>query len=177
MCDVPAVQRGQHSAGLPRLKKRSEFLAAARGRRFHTERMSVQWVDRAQQRQLARPIHDADASGRDVVNAPGYVCLPSDSVKESPSGPRFGLTVTKKTGNSVERNRIRRRLREVIRQLQPEWPAAALDVVVVARRGVLSAPFDMLAVDLKRAIATFSTTRKRPDRPSVNRPDNATDRS
>ncbi|MBS7697551.1 MULTISPECIES: ribonuclease P protein component [unclassified Chelatococcus] len=181
MCDVPAVQHGRRSARLPRLRKRSEFLAAARGKRFHTERMSVQWVDRARGKSLARPIPDAAAHEHDVVNAPGFGCLSQADVALSgatrlESGPRFGLTVTKKTGNAVERNRIRRRLREVLRQLRPEWPEAALDVVVVARRGALSASFDALAVDLKRAIATFSSTRKRAERPSAHRPANTTDR-
>lgn len=185
MCDVPAVQRGRRSAELPRLTKRSEFLAAQRGKRFHTERMSVQWIDRKRGKSLARPIPDADAPEHDVVNAPGFGCLSqadaglsgASATARPVPGPRFGLTVTKKTGNAVERNRIRRRLREVLRELRPDWPVAALDVVVVARRGALSAPFDALMVDLKRAIATFSSTRKRAERPSAHSPANTTDRS
>jgi ribonuclease P protein component len=148
MCDVPAAGPGRRSATLPRLKKRSEFQAASRGRRFHTERMSVQCVD--------RPSGDA----------------PTPAV-----GPRFGLTVTKKTGGAVERNRIRRRLREALRRLRPEWPPADIDIVVVARRDVLSAPFDALAVDLRRAMATFATSRKRLGQGSARKPATATDPS
>jgi len=147
MCDVPAARPGRRSAALPRLTKRSEFQAAARGRRFHTERMSVQSIERPR---------------RDGATA---------------TGPRFGLTVTKKTGGAVERNRIRRRLREVLRRLRPEWPTADMDIVVIARRDVLSAPFDTLAVDLSRAMATFATSRKRLGQGSAGKPATATDRS
>ena len=57
---------------------------------------------------------------------------------------RVGVTVSKKLGKAVVRNRVRRRLREVYRlneaQFQPGW-----DIVVVARTKAVSAPFDKLA--------------------------------
>jgi ribonuclease P protein component len=68
------------------------------------------------------------------------------------AAPRFGITVTKKTGNAVERNRMRRRLRHALR----ETAIAARpghDYVVVARRPILSAAFDQLAGELSRALA------------------------
>ena len=65
---------------------------------------------------------------------------------------RFGLTVTKKTGNSVVRNRIRRRLREALRvgALARDEVAdgAARDYVIVARREALSRDFADLANDI-----------------------------
>ena len=53
---------------------------------------------------------------------------------------RVGITVSKKLGHAVVRNRIRRRLREVYRlneaKFQPGW-----DIVVVARSRCISASF------------------------------------
>lgn len=56
---------------------------------------------------------------------------------------RVGITVSKKLGHAVVRNRTRRRLREVYRlhetRFQPGW-----DIVVVARTKAVNAPFDKL---------------------------------
>jgi ribonuclease P protein component len=68
-------------------------------------------------------------------------------------GPRFGLTVTTKTGNSVERSRIKRRLREAIRLHGRLVAAPGTDYVVVGRRTVLSAPFESLASELVDGIS------------------------
>ena len=66
-------------------------------------------------------------------------------------GPRFGLTVTKKVGCAVERNRIRRRLREALRT--PGLAAkAGHDYVIVARRDALTAPFAVLVNELSQAL-------------------------
>ncbi len=63
----------------------------------------------------------------------------------APAGRRFGLTVTKKTGNSVERNRIRRRLRAALREnpstRSTSTDSHACDYVIVARRECLSIRF------------------------------------
>jgi len=112
-----------------RLKKRSDFVAAASGRRFHTERMTVQ--------------------GRQ---------------REDAGGLRIGLTVTKRVGHATERTRIKRRLREATRLAVATHATArettcddaanqiAADIVVIARRPVLSAGFDVLIEDFVRAL-------------------------
>ena len=67
-------------------------------------------------------------------------------------GPvRVGFTVTKKTGNAVERNRIRRRLREMIR-LSNDGMKAGHDYVLIGRRSALNAPFERIADEFKRAL-------------------------
>lgn len=64
-------------------------------------------------------------------------------------GPaRYGLTVTRKVGNSVERNRIRRRLREAIRVVSGADMVPGFDYVIVARRDLLSTPFDRIGAEL-----------------------------
>jgi ribonuclease P protein component len=69
------------------------------------------------------------------------------------SGPRLGLTVSKKAGGAVERNRIRRRLRQAVRQIAPVAARPGHDYVIVARQELLGAKFDQLLADLKSAFA------------------------
>jgi ribonuclease P protein component len=66
--------------------------------------------------------------------------------------PRVGFTVTKKAGNAVERNRIRRRLREALRVHAADDMAQGSDYVIVGRREVLAAPFGRLKAELSRRI-------------------------
>lgn len=64
--------------------------------------------------------------------------------------PRLGITVTKKVGNAVERNRIRRRLREAVRVHAAGDMAPGTDYVIVGRREILDAPFAALKDELSR---------------------------
>ena len=66
--------------------------------------------------------------------------------------PRYGLTVTRKSGNAVERNRIRRRLREAVRVHAAGDMADGSDYVIVGRPEVLTASFDELARELSRRL-------------------------
>jgi ribonuclease P protein component len=69
--------------------------------------------------------------------------------RTEPEGPRIGFTVPKALGNSVVRNRLRRRTREAVRlhldQLEPQW-----DIVINPRRAGLSAPFEALSHEVER---------------------------
>ena len=56
---------------------------------------------------------------------------------------RVGITVSKKLGHAVVRNRVRRRLREVYR-LNEEKFQSGWDIVVVARTRAVKAPFHKL---------------------------------
>ena len=67
-------------------------------------------------------------------------------------GARIGYTVTKKTGNAVERNRIRRRLRQAARDVVPRLGHEGYDYVLIARRAALAAPYALLVQELKRAL-------------------------
>lgn len=66
--------------------------------------------------------------------------------------PRVGFTVTKKHGNAVERNRMRRRLKEAVRLSAGFAMRPGHDYVIVARREALSAPFAQLAAQLAERI-------------------------
>jgi ribonuclease P protein component len=67
------------------------------------------------------------------------------------AAPRLGFTITRRVGNAVERNRIRRRLREAIRTAPQGWLRQNHDYAVIARRDLLSLPFARLTRDLDRA--------------------------
>jgi ribonuclease P protein component len=67
--------------------------------------------------------------------------------------PRFGITVTKKVGNAVERNRVRRRLREMVR-ISAVAARAGHDYVVIGRRAALTAAFAQMLEDFARAMRT-----------------------
>ena len=73
--------------------------------------------------------------------------------KRPEDGPvRVGFTVSKKVGNAVERNRVRRRLREMVR-LAPRGPLrAGHDYVLIGRREALHLPFARLAEDFAKAL-------------------------
>ena len=64
----------------------------------------------------------------------------------------IGLTVTKKTGNSPQRNRIKRRLRAAVRACGADFHAQH-DYVLVGRRDALTLPFSKIVSDLSSAIA------------------------
>lgn len=66
---------------------------------------------------------------------------------------RLGLTVSKKVGNAVVRNRMRRRLRELARALLPEAGIAGADHVLIGRQAGIERPFAALVADLQRALA------------------------
>jgi ribonuclease P protein component len=65
-------------------------------------------------------------------------------------GTRFGLSVSRKVGKAVVRNRIKRRLREILRQmdLPPGW-----DIIVVARNPAASAHYTNLGRSVGNLLA------------------------
>ena len=64
-------------------------------------------------------------------------------VLQQPSGQRLGISVSKKVGSAVRRNRVRRRLREILRARLPGW-REGFDAVVVARPETADAEFAVL---------------------------------
>jgi ribonuclease P protein component len=65
---------------------------------------------------------------------------------------RLGFTVTKKVGNSVVRNRTRRRMREAARLLLRDAAPAGIDLVLIGRDSTRKRPFLQLIEDLRRAL-------------------------
>ena len=68
-------------------------------------------------------------------------------------GLRIGLTVSKALGGAVDRNRMRRRMREAIRMVRP-LEAPDLDIVINPKRAVLKAGFEAIGQEVYRAFET-----------------------
>ena len=82
--------------------------------------------------------------------------------------PGVGFTVTKKTGNSPERNRIKRRLRAAAAACARDFRAGH-DYVLVGRREALAEPFDKLVADLGALIGRVHQPRSSSERPPAGR--------
>jgi ribonuclease P protein component len=65
---------------------------------------------------------------------------------------RVGFTVSRQVGNAVERNRVRRRLRELVRLARPGSLHAGHDYVLVGRRTALGAPFREMMQELEAVL-------------------------
>ena len=84
----------------------------------------------------------------------------------APNTIGLGFTVTRKVGNAVTRNRVRRRLREAARLVLPVAGQGGVDYVVIGRQGALDQPFPALMEDLRKAITKADPYGKPPPRPS-----------
>jgi ribonuclease P protein component len=88
--------------------------------------------------------------------------------KRDDDGPaRIGFTVTKKVGTATERNRLRRRLREIVRLTGGSRVRPGYDYVLIGRRPALGLPFDRLAEDFDGALRRVHTGRAAVKRPAI----------
>lgn len=86
------------------------------------------------------------------VVTPGFILL----VRHRDDGDakmRAGYTVTKKIGGAVVRNRMKRRLRALARELFPAQGVAGADHVLIGREAGIERDFSGLREELQRALA------------------------
>jgi ribonuclease P protein component len=84
------------------------------------------------------------------ANGPAFTV---QSRRRDDLGPiRVGFTVTKKNGTATERNRIRRRLRELVKRADAAAMRPHSDYVLVGRRAALSRDFAVMLEDLRNAL-------------------------
>ncbi|MBI5162658.1 MAG: ribonuclease P protein component [Magnetospirillum sp.] len=123
------------TAAPARLKKRADFLRVA-----------------AQRRKWAAP-------GLILQAAPTpTVTLPAD--QPTPDMVRVGFTVSKKVGNSVARNRARRRLKAAVAEVFPAAAEPGTDYVVIGRRETLTRTYSLLLQDLRTALKRVGAARR-----------------
>jgi len=90
------------------------------------------------------------AANKGLRNArAGFVLLTRPNGGE---GMRYGITVTKKIGNAVVRNRMKRRFRELLRAALPKQGLANHDHVLIGRAGGVERDYQTLAQELSKAL-------------------------
>lgn len=82
----------------------------------------------------------------------GFLLLGAPSTTATTQTIYVGYTVTKKIGNAVVRNRIKRRFREVCRSTLAAHGNPAFDYVLIARPPALTLPYTKLCEDLGFAL-------------------------
>jgi ribonuclease P protein component len=83
---------------------------------------------------------------------PGFVLLVRARDDADPV-MRVGITVSKKVGNAVVRNRMKRRFRALAREVLPAEGVAGADHVLIGRNGGIERAFDDLKAELLKALA------------------------
>ncbi len=93
---------------------------------------------------------------------PGFILQASPRPGHLPPGrtPRVGFTVTKRVGNAVVRNRVRRRLRALAREVLVPGARAELDYVLIGRQEALTRAWATMADDLRRALRRLKADRE-----------------
>ncbi len=100
------------------MRKRADFLAANRGKRFVT---------------------------------PGFILLVHDRRDES-DAIRLGITVTKKIGNAVTRNRMKRRFRALAAEMLGRFGKSGADHILIGRKSGVERAFGEMRADLQRGL-------------------------
>jgi ribonuclease P protein component len=92
--------------------------------------------------------------GRQGVNikTPGFIFRALEYTETPLVGCGVGFTVTKKVGNAVVRNRIKRRLRAAVREVFPHHAKENYSYVLIGRRSILHRNYQDLLGDLVNSL-------------------------
>ena len=88
---------------------------------------------------------------------PGFVLLVRPRGDDDPT-MRIGITVTKKIGNAVVRNRMKRRFRALAREILPDHGIAGADHVLIGREGGIERDYASLVSELQRALKKLAAS-------------------
>ncbi len=145
---------------LSTLKKRSEFMRVRGGRRWSTPAFLIECK--------IRPQNTARSGG---INSE-YLekAAPAKGFTAKEHSARFGFIITKKLGNAVVRNRIRRRLKAVLCELEPQFANPAFDYVLLARQPAVNLKFSDLKHDMHTAFHRLHASGEKQSNRSGHRP-------
>lgn len=122
---------------LRRMQKRREFLTVAnKGNKVVASTLVLQGYN---------PFGNGEPCAEEASSAAPHPA-------ESPDHIHLGFTVTKKTGNAVVRNRIRRRLKAAAADIVPEVGRQGWRYVIIGRARALHEPFDIIQRDMRYAV-------------------------
>lgn len=99
---------------------------------------------------LRRDYLAANKGSKRVV-MPGFILLVRPRDDADPA-LRAGFTVTKKIGNAVVRNRMKRRLRALVRELLPAGGQSGADHVLIGREAGVERDYAVLRAELEKAL-------------------------
>ena len=106
-------------------------------------------------RRIGRLTRRADylaANGGRRLVTPGFILLVRDR-GDADDSVRVGITVSKRIGGAVVRNRMKRRFRALAREVLSQAGLAGADHVLIGRAGGIERPFAALTDDLRHALA------------------------
>ncbi len=129
-----------------RLKRRAEFLRVAATRK--------KWVTPGFILQVRA--RRADNMAPNATARPG---VRPEQNEDTASSLRIGFTVSRKVGNAVQRNRVKRRLRALVAEHLREHARGGFDLVFIGRRATLKRPWPKLVRDLLGALDKMGVAR------------------
>jgi ribonuclease P protein component len=112
-------------------------------------------MDRLRKRADFLALNNAEKTGGGRWSTPAFL-LVGKSRRDGLSQVRVGFTVTKKIGNAVVRNRLKRRLRALARTALPSLGKAGCDYVLIGRSGGLERDFAIMQAELAKGLGKLN---------------------
>ena len=71
-------------------------------------------------------------------------------------GPRYGVTATKKIGNAIKRNKAKRRIRNLVKDLLPKYGKNGYDYVFIAKENLINEDWEVLKEESTSVLKDFN---------------------
>lgn len=86
---------------------------------------------------------------------PAFVVQVAPNTDENDQEIRVGYTASRKVGSAVDRNRAKRRLRSLVKDIFPSYTVKGYDYVLIARYYVLSRSYERMCSELKQVLESY----------------------